>query len=916
MIKPKVGELFQNRYKILKELGSGGMGTVLQARQTEPERLVALKFLLGEKSGDKEIINRFYREFRLLSELSHPNIMTIYGLALDDHSLPFAICEFIEGKDLRRLVLAEGAQPWRRVAAICIQVCSALQFAHDRGVIHRDLKPENIMLIENATPDTIKVIDFGLSRPALAEFDPAQKLTKTGELLGTPNYLSPESVMNPANERSDIYALGCIMFELLSGVKLFDADTAVNVLYQHLNTDPATRFSEIEGKVPTELLGLLASMLAKSPENRPKSMNRIKEELEEIMAEPGELSSGKSFHSLKKQRLAITIGVPAAILLLVLLCFAAAKIRLARSGSGQNTAAVSKSNVGESADKELSKILDSIGRENRPWKCELLRQKAYDLCRSKRAYIIERDRRYEAEASYCASLLRVGLSVTAFNLCKETDADALAHDPAIMTDGISIYNRGHLFNQLVMDDILICWGQAGAAKKLLEDSVRNRNPGSSTYWAKTVENALILQDNAVWMKLIPKCPLVNDLVQISTVFRRYSQLEACATCQKETKKLKFRNALEEFHFQLESASVELASGRTQPALVLLKKASEANFAMFDLEAVPRAQLDLAGCFAVAGDKSDSIKYLCSAFGAAGKNDNNQAASAEILANLARTGAIKQLVDVIAVTVKSTSIPLKQKCVILGIVAERTHYISNDVSLPAACFAYYYYSKTKEEELPRETKLRCMLVYARALKSFGLPRQAIRIYEDACNDLVKYGLPIHEDSEAQINLSNLDNAKMQLFELHKACGDISACHEILKQMLSSLRADSPRTEILKSDYALGIFNNGPRLIEKVADIQEARQFLEIALRSRRNADAELALAKAKELLKKLSGPARSEWTVALLVGEAFLRLEQGQRKQALALLESISEQQLRNVPIAEQENYRDEVEFAIHLVRTS
>lgn len=295
----KVGELFHGRYLIKAQLGSGGMGTVYRATQTDVGRDVALKLLRSDSISDDETVKRFYREFKILSRLENSHIVTIYGLALDENNLPYAICEFIEGRNLRS-ILQEGPLDWQRACKILIQVCEAMNYAHEQQVVHRDLKPDNIMLLDRPEPDFVKLIDFGLSRAAIVELDESQKLTFTGQLLGTPNYMSPE--MAPNSVKSEIYALGCILFEALTAEYLFDADTAVGTLYLHASVDPSSKFEKIKS-APKEMFSVLKKALAKSPDERFGSMKEMQDSLEKILKQEDRVIAGSDFNVIKKKAL-------------------------------------------------------------------------------------------------------------------------------------------------------------------------------------------------------------------------------------------------------------------------------------------------------------------------------------------------------------------------------------------------------------------------------------------------------------------------------------------------------------------------------------------------------------------------------------------------------------------------------------
>ena len=288
---PKIGQVFQNRYLILSELGRGGAGLVYKAKQVDADREVAIKVLRLEKRGDSETVARFFREFRLLSTLTHPHIMTVYGVSLDSDSSPYAICEFVDGASLSRQVYAEERLDWKTIVQILLQISEACQYAHEQGVVHRDLKPDNILLQQKPQADFVKILDFGLSK-VFIDAPPDAKLTMTGQLIGTPHYMSPEQAGMKADARTDIYALGCILFELLRGEHLFDADTSMGIIYRQINEDPQDRLVSIDGLVPEKLFSILSQLLEKDPEHRFASMADLSEELRALLSDPGKLITG------------------------------------------------------------------------------------------------------------------------------------------------------------------------------------------------------------------------------------------------------------------------------------------------------------------------------------------------------------------------------------------------------------------------------------------------------------------------------------------------------------------------------------------------------------------------------------------------------------------------------------------------
>jgi len=233
-------------YEVLSALGAGGMGEVYRARDTRLKRDVALKVLPDAVAGDQKKLARFQREAELLATLNHPNIAAIYGIEEADGAVGLAL-ELVEGDDLSHHI-ARGALPLPEALAIARQIADALEAAHERGVIHRDLKPANIKI----TPDgRVKVLDFGLAkmlepgassgdfgggssgpRPSALTMPPAMAspaMTMRGAIVGTPAYMSPEQARGtPADRRADIWAFGCVLFEMLTGKRAFDAGDSVS----------------------------------------------------------------------------------------------------------------------------------------------------------------------------------------------------------------------------------------------------------------------------------------------------------------------------------------------------------------------------------------------------------------------------------------------------------------------------------------------------------------------------------------------------------------------------------------------------------------------------------------------------------------------------------------------------------------
>ncbi|MGH3327502.1 MAG: protein kinase domain-containing protein [Streptomycetales bacterium] len=258
------GEPLAGRYRLLESLGRGGMGEVWRAEDLALARFVAVKLMLPAGAADAGAVERFRREAQAAARLSHPNLVTLYDFGTADNS-PFLVMELVHGRSLADVLRERGPFPPDRVAGIGAQVARALATAHAAGVVHRDIKPANLLLTDSGT---VKVTDFGIARFVDAA---VTALTQTGVVFGTGAYLSPEQALGrPAGAASDLYSLGCVLYELLAGHPPFTAQNAATLLYHHVH-DPPVPPSQLRAGVPSGLEQLILALLAKEPGERPGS---------------------------------------------------------------------------------------------------------------------------------------------------------------------------------------------------------------------------------------------------------------------------------------------------------------------------------------------------------------------------------------------------------------------------------------------------------------------------------------------------------------------------------------------------------------------------------------------------------------------------------------------------------------------
>ena len=275
------GRVMDGRYQMEMRVGEGGMAYVYRAKDRETGRTVAVKVLMSRLVGDQEAVARLRREAQVAMRLDHPNVCGIlaWGQA---SGMPYLVMPFLEGETLSRRETRHGPMPPALGVALLRQLCLGLQHAHDAGVLHRDLKPENVMLVPGVQPgrERAVVMDFGLAKESVAGPE-VLKLTATGIVLGTPEFMSPEQIRGKAlDRRSDIFALGVLGFELLTGRLPFEGNTAQETMLAHLTGQPI-RLRQANPKLPEPLERVMARAIAHKAEERYQTMGEFEEALGE-----------------------------------------------------------------------------------------------------------------------------------------------------------------------------------------------------------------------------------------------------------------------------------------------------------------------------------------------------------------------------------------------------------------------------------------------------------------------------------------------------------------------------------------------------------------------------------------------------------------------------------------------------------
>ncbi len=275
---PKPGDIIADRYRVVAPIGRGAMGTVYRAEHVQISKVMAIKLLHRELERNPENVTRFHREAESASRLNHPNTVHVFDFGRTKSGSLYLVMEYVDGDDLGKVLDKDGPMPFGRVAYLCAQVAGSVSDAHAAGIVHRDLKPENIVIAEGRDGELAKVLDFGLAK--LFEGNVEAQVTSSGTIVGTPYYMSPEQIQGQELDgRSDVYALGAIMYECVVGRPPFEAPNPVGILSKHLSEQPLRPSARSPLSVPGEADEIIMRCLEKDPDHRYQTAEELRQDL-------------------------------------------------------------------------------------------------------------------------------------------------------------------------------------------------------------------------------------------------------------------------------------------------------------------------------------------------------------------------------------------------------------------------------------------------------------------------------------------------------------------------------------------------------------------------------------------------------------------------------------------------------------
>ena len=281
-----IGRRLDGRYELLELIGTGGMADIYKAKDITEDRIVAVKILKNEFAGSEDFLRRFRNESKAIALLSHPNIVKIYDVGFNEQ-IQFIVMEYIDGISLAEYIKLQGVLKWKDAVYFTIQILRALQHAHDRGIVHRDIKSQNVMMLPDGT---IKVMDFGIAR-----FNRETDKTLSEKAIGSVHYISPEQARGEmTDEKSDIYSVGVMLYEMLTGQKPFDGETPVAIALQHMQTPPKP-LREINSSIPEGLEEITLKAMQKEPSMRYQTAGEMINDIEEFKKDPSIVFEYKYF---------------------------------------------------------------------------------------------------------------------------------------------------------------------------------------------------------------------------------------------------------------------------------------------------------------------------------------------------------------------------------------------------------------------------------------------------------------------------------------------------------------------------------------------------------------------------------------------------------------------------------------------
>lgn len=829
-----VGQIFDQRYEILDLLGSGGLATVYKAQQMEIGRIVALKLLHARFSNDHEFKARFLQEAQTLNKLSHPNIVSIYHIGCAEDETLYIVMELAEGRSLAQILNEVDRLETLTALDYIKTLADALSYIHKNGIIHRDLKASNIIICDQGGRSIPKLIDFGLSK---VDFQ-TQRLTATGDLIGTPDYMSPEQCRGQRiDASSDVYSLTVCLFDALTGRKPYEADTPVGIIFQHMNEPiPLIKPNDVQQFHP-KLNQLIAKGMAKRPADRFASMNEMADAItllrNEMFDRPNSSTSAP-----KQQRMIILAIIAAAILIPAVFFYIdrdQSKTSTEEIGTKDNTTVIPIS---------VSALLDYGSTPNIPLLArELSSCRAYSQL-SQKGSPVPQSVRIRAQRYFAMMLSEDYLPATALRLCQK-----LLKEHRKLTIGATAEGNPAVdYNYIGMSiaATLLDFGEKEAAKKTLFELLHAKNLSVMNRAGLSRELLKVGEVEKV-RDLSKKAQDTRDLAELSQAYRAFGFDQESIACGIKAAEAHIQPYDFEYAFTLSNrAKSYFLEGKAELAhedalqLWNINDGLEARRYRLDTYLASLARL-----FAMLGDYDHAILALCKICEIESTTKDKQLATTkrEVL-KLIRTEGPQKIPGLIKDMLHSKFSP-QEKCELLY-EAGKQYWPYRSIF---DAIAIDIIKKAPETSIDKKMHVRFLRMAAADSQNAGYNTLAIKYYDELLGYIQKYGFIESDDPE--LSFTQAHETQMSVLRMLATISRTSSseAETRLRNVLSKKDWQSSSAEILQIAYWFDLRD----IIDKVAANPEtASNALNIAKVSIRRNDLKttrFVLDKAQQMLNQ-------------------------------------------------------------------
>lgn len=775
------GTLVNQRYEIIELIGEGGFGTIYRGHDRELGREVSLKFLKDFYIDSQLDLKRFTREARLMAQLLHPNIVRVFSVDMNEQQVPFIVMEYLQGENLSTIIkqTPNGLDP-DSCQLLFRQIASGLAYAHELEIIHRDLSPANVVVVGSANERLAKLLDFGLARICDDAQIKTQTLTATGVLAGNPSYMSPEACRGEKADRvSDIYSLGCLLYEMLSGKAPFQNAQALNLLHKHLSEFPSEPKLNWQDKIlESKYLNITLKCLQKEREKRFQTVNELISALD--MAEPISCRKLRSWESKDYRgresnlfgRPLVWLAMGAAAASLLVLAANYGKINDARKIPGLET---EESLAKESSDKKIDRLISAKDDYSQSgWIRQ--RNEAYELSLDK-TMNVSIGKRQDAAFAYAESLIISGLP----NLGLKVASDAM---------GLYDKKTGKDTGKLGSLHLLKLMGHLCLAEK--ERSILELKEISSLSSSKTqfaLSSAVYLGHESIfsdcnWLdqELLKQTSDINELLRFADAYFFLGRLDLAERSLKKAFRLdsdkSYQNLIEIYR-----ARLAVCKGDKKQAAMLWQIVKDSKAGASDTPFGHFLAVEMGKPVQQTAPNDDGLPV--------------SSASIEDLKNLlAQSRGWREIDRLIDRLLASEKDPV-ERCRLLCLQSE----IKGRDIYSTTAEAYRLCKEIGADKVPRELHLRASFLYAKVLMQRGNHQGSRKLLQELEADLIENGFPAHEDYGLAIDRSLLDNIGAMMLRSYFDSGDKESAERLFELQLTKPMYERMVEEMLKVDLSV-------------------------------------------------------------------------------------------------------------------